>query len=99
MGPLCGVLHIVAKFPAVDLHGHPPTLVVTAGFDPLRDEGRQYAERLTEAGCDVVYHEYPGQVHIFFSVTQALPAGLACQREVADYARARYGLGSVTDET
>lgn len=83
----------VSPIAGTDLRGHPPALVVTAGFDPLRDEGRHYADRLAEAGCDVVYHEYPGQIHIFFSVTRALPAGLVCQREVAGYMRERFGIG------
>src|SRR5438094_972816 len=48
---------------AADLAGQPPALIVTAGFDPLRDDGRLYAERLRAAGVDVVHHEYPGQIH------------------------------------
>ncbi len=72
-----------------DLAGQPPALVITAGFDPLRDEGRDYADRLREAGVDVVYHEYPGQIHAFISLTKVIPQGLACTREVADYLRRR----------
>ena len=74
-----------------DLTGQPPALVITAGFDPLRDEGRVYADRLREAGVDVVYHEYPGQIHAFISLTKAIPQGMACTREVADYLRRRLG--------
>jgi acetyl esterase len=61
--------------------------VITAGFDPLRDEGRAYADRLREAGVDVVYHEYPGQIHAFVSLTRAIPQGLEATREVAEYLR------------
>jgi len=72
-----------------DLGGQPPTLVITAGFDPLRDEGQAYADRLRAAGVDVVLHEYPGQIHAFISLTRAIPQGLACTYEVADYLRDR----------
>ena len=76
---------------APSLAGQPPTMIVTAGFDPLRDEGRAYAERLRGAGVDVVYREYPGQIHAFVSLTKAIPQGLACTLEVADYLRQRLG--------
>ena len=74
---------------AKDLGGQPPTLVITAGFDPLRDEGSAYADRLRAAGADVVLHEYPGQIHAFVSLTRVIPQGLACTYEVADYLGAR----------
>lgn len=48
---------------APDLAGQPPTLVVTAQFDPLRDEGRSYAARLIEAGNNVTYVEIGGAIH------------------------------------
>jgi acetyl esterase/lipase len=76
---------------ATDLAGQPPTLVVTAGFDPLRDEGRAYADRLRAAGVDVVYREYPGQIHAFVSLTKAIPQGLACTMEIGDYLRQHLG--------
>ncbi len=76
---------------APSLAGQPPAMIVTAGFDPLRDEGRAYAERLRGAGVDVVYREYPGQIHAFVSLTKAIPQGLACTLEVAEYLRQRLG--------
>jgi len=42
-----------------------PAFVLTAGFDPLRDEGLAYAERLAEAGVEVSYREYPDMIHGF----------------------------------
>ena len=52
-----------------DLTGAPPTIVVTAGFDPLRDEGRAYAERLAAGGARVVDRCETDQVHGFLSMT------------------------------
>jgi len=76
---------------APDLAGQPPALIVTAGFDPLRDEGLAYADKLRAAGVDVVYREYPGQIHAFVSLTKAIPQGLACTLEIGDYLRDRLG--------
>jgi acetyl esterase len=74
---------------APSLAGQPPALIVTAGFDPLRGEGRAYGDRLREAGVEVVYREYPGQIHAFVSLTRAIPQGMACTHEIADYLRRR----------
>ena len=76
-----------------DLRGQPPALVVTAGFDPLRDEGHLYAEALRRAGANVEYREYPGQIHAFVSLTRAIPQGLAGTLEIGDYLRRQLGPG------
>jgi acetyl esterase len=52
---------------ATDLSDLPSATVVTAGYDPLRDEGAAYADRLREAGVSVTHAEYPGMVHVFAS--------------------------------
>ena len=46
-----------------DLRGMPPTYLATAGFDPLRDEGAEYARRLSEAGVPVAYHCHADLIH------------------------------------
>ncbi|HEY0302940.1 MAG TPA: alpha/beta hydrolase [Rhizomicrobium sp.] len=56
-----------------DLAGQPPAYVVTAGFDPLRDEGKDYADRLDAAGVPVTHVNYPGMVHGFFSMRSLIP--------------------------
>jgi acetyl esterase len=58
---------------AKDLSGLPPAYVVTAGFDPLRDEGKAYADKLAEAGVPVTHVNYPGMIHGFFSMRGLIP--------------------------
>jgi acetyl esterase len=74
---------------APSLAGQPPAMIVTAGFDPLRDEGQAYADRLRQAGVEVVHREYPGQIHAFVFLTKAIPQGMACTLEIAEYLRKR----------
>jgi acetyl esterase len=65
--------------PRYDLHAAgtvamPPTLLVTAGLDPLRDEGRAYAAALIEAGVPVCYQEMRGNIHGCFTMAAAIPS-------------------------
>lgn len=57
---------------AGDHRGLPPALVLTAGFDPLLDEGRDYAELLRAAGNRVEYIDYPGQIHGFITMGKVI---------------------------
>ncbi len=55
------------------LSGMPPTLIHTAEFDPLRDEGRNYFERLTQARNEVSYTCHPGMIHLFYALGAVIP--------------------------
>jgi acetyl esterase len=59
---------------APDLHGVAPAIVITAGYDPLRDEGLDYIERLREAGVTVATRHYPDQIHGFAFMPGVIPA-------------------------
>ena len=62
---------------AKDLTNLPPALVVTAEFDPLRDEGEAYASALAAAGCQVEAVRYDGLVHDFFATARLFPSSRA----------------------
>lgn len=58
---------------ADSLEGLPPAFVMTAGHDPLRDEGDAYALRLQEAGVPVRHVRYSGQIHGFITMGRLIP--------------------------
>lgn len=63
----------ISPLRAEDLSGAPRTFIHTAEFDPLRDEGRKYFERLTRAGCAVSYTCHPGMIHLFYGLGALIP--------------------------
>jgi acetyl esterase len=71
-----------------DLTGLPAALIVTAGCDVLRDEGKAYADRLAAAGVPVEYRCFEHTIHAFVSFNAAIPAGREALAFVADRLRA-----------
>lgn len=58
-----------------DCSNTPPTVLCTAGLDPLRDSGRNYAAHLIRQGTEVIYLEFPGIVHGFTTLRKVIPSG------------------------
>ena len=58
-----------------DCSNTPPTVICTAGLDPLRDSGREYAAHLIRQGTEVSYFEFPGIIHGFTTLRKAIPSG------------------------
>ena len=61
--------------------GLPPTVIITAEFDVLRDDGIAYMQKLKEAGVEVAYKDLPGMIHGFFNCGKYIDEGIA----VRDY--------------
>jgi acetyl esterase len=72
-----------SPFRAKSLADLPPALVMTAGCDPLRDEGDAYAARLRDSGVPVTLTQYPGMFHGFLRMTRILDQARAALDEVA----------------
>jgi len=68
---------------AESLVGVAPALVVTAEYDPLRDQGIAYARRLADAGVDVTHTNYDGMVHAFFQLGPLVDAAKQAVSQVA----------------
>jgi acetyl esterase len=69
----------------------PPALIVTAEFDPLRDEGEAYGAVLEKAGVPVRVHRYDGMAHLFFQLSPVVTQGKDLLAEAATALRERIG--------
>ncbi len=78
-----------------DLSGLPPAVVVTAEYDPLRDDGLEYVERLRAAGVSVSHHHYDDMIHAFFSLVNLLSRGNEAVAQVGGEIRAAVARSAV----
>lgn len=83
----------VSPLLAEDLSGLPPALVLTGGFDPLRDEGNQYAEALAAAGVAVDHRQFGPVVHAFANFFPLGGASATATAEVVSALRAHLSRG------
>jgi acetyl esterase/lipase len=72
----------VSPLRARQLRGLPPTCIHTAEFDPLCDEGSEYAERLRAAGVRTLYRCHLGMIHLFYGMGGVIPYAAAAYREI-----------------
>lgn len=70
-----------------DLAKMPPTYLLTCGLDPLRDEGKAYADKLAATGTKVVYHHEAALPHGFLNFSRAFPKAKKIPLDVADFMR------------
>ena len=76
---------------AEDLSGLAPALVVTAAFDPLRDEGEEYARALQAAGTPTLLRRFPGFIHAFISAAEVSQPSRDALVEIAGTMRGMFG--------
>jgi acetyl esterase len=81
----------VSVLNAASLASLPPAFVATAGFDPLKDEGHEYAEKLKAAGVPTEHKHYAGFIHGFYQMAGLSPAAAAAVREAAAAMKAALG--------
>jgi acetyl esterase len=81
----------VSPLRAPDVAGVAPAFVITAEYDPLRDEGEAYARRMEAAGVPVTRHRYEGMIHAFFGLSAALDASRDAMLRVGTELRRAFG--------
>jgi acetyl esterase len=78
----------ISPLRADDVTGLPRTLLHTAEFDPMRDEGRDYVERLARAHAEVSYTCHPGMIHLFYGLGAVIPYARTAFEQIGGEIRA-----------
>lgn len=81
----------ISPLNAKDLAGLPPAYVMLGGYDPLHDEGMEYAEKLRAAGVAVTVADYPDMVHVFIYFDSILPQAREAMIAAANALKAAFG--------
>ena len=81
----------ISPLRAASLAGLPRTLIHTAEFDPLRDEGLEYFERLQRARIEVSYTCHPGMIHLFYGLGTVIPYARTAFEQIGREIRAALG--------
>ena len=81
--PADGKNHLISLLSEKNLKGLPPTTIITAQIDPLRSEGKAYADLLQKAGVKVRYQNYEGVTHEFFGMAAVIDKAKEAQQFVA----------------
>jgi len=81
---------------AEDVRGLPPAMILTAEFDPLRDQGEAYARKLQSAGVAVELKRYDGMIHAFFSFPGVIDTAKVATTDVASALRRAIGTSAAS---
>jgi len=81
----------VSPLRALDVSGLPPTCIHTAEFDPLRDEGAAYAQRLQGAGVRTTYRCHSGMIHLFYGMGALIPYATTAYQLIGSDIRSMLG--------
>jgi acetyl esterase/lipase len=87
----------ISPLQAGDLHGLPPAFIHTAEFDPLRDEGKIYADRLRNTGIEVHYTCHAGMVHLFYALGRVVPYACTALSQIGADIRNHFGTMDSSD--
>lgn len=80
---------LVSPLRAPDLASHPPAFIHTAEFDPVRDEGIEYADRLRRRGAVTHHTSHPGMIHLFYGLGRFIPYGRTVLKLIGAQIRAK----------